>query len=510
MLQFDNQKNTLRELYNKKNTNSVEVQKKTNDDSNPTLDIPYSKITRNLIDTGNIEAVAQELYFTSIDQNQLLPVNFPYQFSADLNIASNLFPFIDWQYSFTAAIDKPLVPAFEFELDTWDSNFYRVTGDGEQIWTGVLPPTAYPAVVTQSQHSAFTTTLARIQDESVLVSHTRPAWKATVEWTEYGQTYKIVNSTLCGFYSKPYDISAAPCGTADNQSTLYGSMWWDTRCDYPAGNFENITESSMTVMGKEVKVWFTGTDEPPACVQHIQNTEGVTKTFSLTSLQSLTIYGIRMRKVGSTWQYFPYGSGSGYTGYYIVPCSGITTFTPVQENYFVYYDTDRRFLFSIGYNYQVTPYAPILNNIPVFLKSWDKIRFEVNPSGYPARRSTRLGYKNNYFQTAWASSLGASEPVYVRLSKTKDNKEKWRVQFIYAALRLVEASEDTQVPYPGYNDEYDWSEDSETYLLGSTSHSDVIRHTYKAPTDSISTRVIAAARSALYYKKTSKFTVSQS
>jgi 3-phenylpropionate/cinnamic acid dioxygenase small subunit len=512
---FDSAKRKMRDLYLQRGDNETLINKKVNDISNVPLDQPYLKQLRPLEDSTVLRDPDYNV-FTNIDHNKLLPVNFSWWYENEFELSSKFFPFIDWQFGWSAPVDKPLQCTAEFELDDWDSTYFKVEGDGSQIWYGITPPSSYPEVAGQASYSSFVTTQERIDDESVLEHHTRPAWKTSIEWTSGGSQYKITNACLVGYVTKKYDTSSSPCGDNTDGYTMTGSMFYDSHCAFPAGNFVDVEPdgSSFEVMGRRVHEWWTvGAGDPPSCDYNTNYTDGVTKTFSLSDMNYFVVYGVRMKKVGGYWRYDPYGGGFGYGTYHTVMAADITTMTVTQEGFYVYWDNTRRWLFAIRYNYSTTPATPVPLNLPTInaytAMPYYQIDYWVNPDDYPQRRSERLGYKTNNFQVAYVQNNGPmTDVLWIRTSKSTDKKEKWLARHAYSALRMVEASVENVLDFLNWHDVYTRVDEGYyegTYQKSSESHEIKHKSRWYTPMDAINLRVVAMARSPFYWKKTQKF-----
>lgn len=514
MNSFNTSKQKILTTYNTDKSNSISIAKKTNNTAPINLDSQLFSKTRILYDSGEVWLDVGVFTNTNIDQNRLLPVTCSYWHESTINIPQKFIPFVDWRFSFNATEDNLMVPFVELDIDDWDTNYFDISGDGNQIWKGSYPPSAYPSAVSSALYSSFVTTLSSITNGYVLESMTRPAWKITIEWTEGGNQYRIIDGALNGFRSNYYDTSASPCGGNTDRFYLTGSLWWDTHSDYPSGNFNSITGTDMktlNVTGRQIHEYWTGTEE--SCNYNTDYTDGITLTLNLTSdISSLGVYGRRMRKSGSVYVYDPIGSGQGYSTYYNVPVSGIITWTPVQDKYFVYWDTNRRFLFSLTYNYTTTPASPILNNLPISLGSlpYDEINVLVNPDPYPKKVSERVGYTTKSFVRSYVDTNGPMDAFWIRTSKSSDTTESWMTRLAFSALRMVEATVSQPLTYWRWNDVYVPNGLLSGYELGSSSHTTIEKLRWTTPQEQVAARVVAEVRNPLYWKKTEKFTINRS
>lgn len=503
---FDTSRKKIRKLSDQVITNSDLINKKINDDDRIALDNILINQLRVLDDTDDVSIDATSLSVINIDQNKLIPVNYKYWYENTFNIPSIFFPFIDFEFGFSSPIDRLFVPFVDVQVDNWDGNFYDVKGDGSKIWSGITPPSAYPEHITTHSYNTYTVTRAQIDDGLISENHTRPSWQATVEWTDSGTQYRLVSALLVGYISKHYDTSTSPCGGNTDYYIMQGAMYYDSHCQYPAGNFVNIVGQTFTVMGRKSHIYWTGTEL--ACLYHETHQDGITKIFDLYSgLNSVMLWGTRQRKSGSVWVNDPLWGGTAQSAYYDIPTGEITSFSAVKNRYLPYWDVQRRFLFSI--NFHGFPVQPDLANMPIVtvfdVLPYTTITYDVNPSDYPHRVSERNGNIKSFYN-ATTDANGSVDPFWIRSSKTTDSEEKWMVRFAYAALRMIEATELTNVNILFWNESW-WQDSGHTfYEIGDFTHTTKAIPYWNPLLENVSTRVIARARSWLYFKKTQKST----
>lgn len=503
---FETSQKKLNKLYNSKEDNSTLIDKKVNNTNPKQLDQNFISQYPILEDTGDIPLTPVNTV-TDITQNKELPVTYTYYYNNYFNIKSEWFPFIDWSYSFRTTEDYNMLPTTNLLLDSWDSNYFKVDGDSETIWHGVTPPIAYPNVGSTRSYADFVTTQSRVVDGSLLTSHTKDAWKTTIEWSNGGSDYRIVNGLLCGFYSNQYTTSSAPCGGNTNNYILFGSLWHDNSVNMPEGTIISVDGMNITVKGYEVHNWWTGTDSPPACVFHTTTTADITKTFNINSdISYLVVYGKRQRKVGSVWSYFPSGGGTGYNDYYIIYGTEITSFLATQDSIFAYWDSAKRFLFSATYNYSFSPATITYSSTPI-KTTWNNLPYtqitaQINPDDYPAPKSERLGYTETFI-TPTVYINNSYDPFYLRVSKSTDSNERWMATFGFGMLQMRPSVSSYDETYLNWSDIY-------TKNIGETAYNATISHLTKVKkiwfpnTDYIYARIVARARSLFYWKKTSK------
>ena len=493
---FDSIKQTIRTVFNKHNDNKTLVDKKTNDLSLVPLDLLYLQNLRNLEDTGDISEDAIQVATQNIDKNFLVPVSFVSWYTNTFNIEEKYFPFLEWQKSFSAVKDNQIVATHEFEYDDWENSF-DVYGDSDLIWKGANPPQILPtnSVTGNITHNYYTITQNRIDDGSVSLTHIKPHWLTNIYWTTGITQYRVINASLYGFLSKDYDTSASPCGGHTDYYNLYGTMW---NSSYQSvGNFVSINGNSLTVTGREFHSYHLLVG--PTCTQFVDTIYNVTKTFNLTDLTTISVYGQRQRWNGSAWISDP---SNGRTKFYDITTSEISSFSATQEDYLVYWDTYKTCLFII-------PLANTASPSPTNLPTWaatptglpyTQISYQVQAKKY----SDRLGAKPKQFYYTLQTN-GSMDPFYVRLSKSTDTKQKWNVRFTFGALRLVEATEAQNLSFPLWSDIYIHNVFNTAYTLGSTSHVVDTKDRWLPLLEPINSRVIATARNPLYFKKTQTF-----
>lgn len=495
---FNTQKQKIRNLYNTNKDNNLNINKKINTVKNVNLDQNELNSSKEILNTGDLTPSVTYIYNTNIDQNKLLPVNYRYQFCETLEIPESIIPFIDFQLSFSSPGDRNLVASCQLELDSWDSSFYDISGDGNQIWKGITPPSTYPRLYSNSIYDNFTVDISRINDGSVLEAMTRPAWKCTVNWTHDGEQFKIVAGAINGFRSNYYNTSVSECGGNTNYYFLYGSLWYDTTTLLPEGDIISFTGSdfkTLNVTGVEYYQYWTGTEE--SCVSHHSSTSDVSKSLNLnTDIDYLYVYGTKLKLVNGRWLSYP-------SNYYLIIGSDITSIVPTQERYYTYWDAARRFLFSITQRA-----TPVINNLPIKTiynnLVYNEYNILINPNDYPKRLSERTGELTHTFNQAQHYNVPTIDPFWFKSSKSTDSKELWTVNCNVAALLMTEASLLTNGTYPYWNDTYIQNMDNSGYIINTSSHSTKTRPYYSAPSKPITVKCVARARMPLNYKKTLK------
>ena len=506
---FDSTKRITQQTYNNNVSDGLLIDKKINDLSSIPLDIPYFQNLQKLEDTGDVSTSLGEtdkFYFQTfslevqnVDENFLMPVCYLCAYANSFEIEEKYLPFIDWQKGFSSAKDNQIVATHEFEYDDWENSF-DVYGDSDLIWKGANPPQILPtnSVTGNITHNYYTITQDRIDDGSVSITHTKPHWLTDIYWTTGITQYRVINASLYGFLSKDYDTSASPCGGHTDYYNLYGTMWSSSY--QSIGNFVSVNGNSLTVTGRELHSYYQLVG--PTCTQFLDTTYNVTKTFNLTDLSTISVYGKRQRWNGSAWISDP---SNGRTKFYDITTSKISSFSATQEDYLVYWDTYKTCLFIIPLVNGSSP-SPSPTNLPTWVATptglpYTQISYQVEAKKF----SDRLGAKPKHFHYIIQTN-GSMDPFYIRLSKSSDTKQKWSIRFNFGALRLSEATVSQNLSFPLWNDVYIHNGFDTSYILGSTSHVVDTKQRWWPALEPIYAKVVGTARNPLYFKKTQTFT----
>lgn len=487
----------IQELYNQSKTNAQTITQKQNSVDKTQLDPNAFKHLFFIDDTGEVPIVPSPYTGQhTTTPGVMMPAQLAYDYFKTLTVATELLPFLEFEARFSVTGNRKLTASYLLLGDTWDSDHYEVTGDGDQIWKGVGPPSAPKAKITQ----------AYIDDGRVLASHTKQAWDVSVQWTDIssGNLYRIIQGQLVAFASNKYDTSTG-CSSNQNYTILVGSLFYETTLSLNGGWFTDINYPSFSLKGeKQIHNWQV---VGGVCQDVTTVTEGVSKTFDISELDSLTIWGARQRWNGTRWVNDP---SSGITQYFVLvtAASTISSFTATKSNFYLFYDTTLRFLFYIFHNSTPGPHfgEPVLGNLPTGLGTnpmpFTDIEWKVNPNPYPTILSARTG---NMIQS-WDAN-NSEDPIFFRMSKSTDKQAKWKVDYFYTGHVLAPGVKTSTLTYRQWDDHYGvtGSGVSATYVLGASSHGTVDRPLYQPPTDDCTARVRVAVRPPLNWKKTDKY-----
>jgi len=503
MSSFETTKKKIKETNSQQIDNSNLIDNKTNDLKKINVDNLYINSSKVLFDTGNKVLEAGTIPFYNGDLNQMLPVFYGYWHEANnvYNIPENFIPFVDIQNSFVLPSDEQLITSYEVEIDKWDYDYIEVAGDSQQIWTGYRPPYRHPQNNSGTDSSLFTINQSRIDDGSVLSSHTKLHWKTSIEYTVSGIQYRIVNGTFFGLISNFYNVSSPPCGTQNNLSFMMSSVWYQTGAFSGLTNCEVLScvGSSITIKGGEFHYYSTGTEE--TCTRHQDLNLNITKSFNvLSDLSSITIYGKREQKIGGVWTFV-----GNYNYYIISPSLGhtITNFESIEENFLCYYDTNKRFLFTCVNNIGSLPTLTLPVKTDYEGLPYTSIIIKSNNGDTPRLISERLGYIPRYFY----GDLYSSEPFWVRTSKTTDAQEAWMLKFYFTSYKLTKATKVNNTTYIVLNRTYIHNGTHDAYVIGTNVQSNKIKKRYNPIAENtIFARVIGYIKSNFYWKQTKSFT----
>lgn len=506
MANFEDTPHKIRNTFEKIQKDEEALIQKENDLSKIFLSKNYIKHNNEIFDTGEIVTTPIVDFQTHHTQKgEILPAHMSYTFLGDVQMPKEMLPFLDFETRYKVPPNLKLATTTVYQTDDWDSDFYRIMGDSEKIWEGNLPPTAPYQKVQQWQ----------IDTGKVDVSHTQPAWNCSIEWTVTGTQYRMLNVQLVGFVSGQFDTSLG-CGGNQNFSAMSGSLFYDSTMAFPYGNFVDITGSTLSVRGQKQTV--TWIDPGSGCASNSVLTQDFAKTFDVSDL-TLSMYGIRQRKSGAVWVNDPAnGFGQPILGIRSTAAGTITSFSATPaEDFYAYWDSDKRFLFYIFPNTLPGPTFgdPVLGNLPItlgypdMLLPYTNITFKVNPDDYPARLSERIIARadgTTYVRGETQNIMGDSsyKPMYFRTSASNDVKETYRVRVYFSGQVLAPSNTTIDNRNPRFwNDIY--TQSGSTYAISTTDHQRKDKFIYQPASTNIWTRVRVMLKNPFYWKETKKF-----
>lgn len=500
MANFENTPHKIRTTYEKIEKDQKDLIQKENDLSKIFKSKNYIKNNNLIYDSGEITIQPTfDLATRHTHKGTILPGYIVYNFRGEVEMPSTMLPFLDFETRFRVTPDRTLTSMPVYYTDQWELTFYELKGDGQQIWTGITPPTAPYQKVQQSQ----------IDLGNVLQSHTQHAWKASVEWTQSGNQYRMLNVQLVGFESVHYDESSG-CDSNTNFNIINGSLFYDSTMTLPYGKFVNITGNTITLRGQRNFIEYT--DPGGGCTSSSTLTEDVEHTFDSSEL-TLYMYGVRQRFNGSNWVNDPNSLPAIRTA----PAGTITSFSGESTgDFYAYWDSQKRFLFYIFTN--TTPGIhfgePVLGNLPVTfaypdtLLPYTTISFKVNPDPYPVELSKRVVQRDDsstYIRGEQPNILqnNGNKPVYFRISKSQE-VEKYQVYLSYSSAILASANTVQSNTLPRFwNDTY--TQSGTTYTVATTDHATKDRFLYHPSSDDMFTQVRIMLKNPFYWKETKKF-----
>lgn len=497
MANFKNTKHKIRVTFEKIQQDQELLKQKENDLEKIFLSKNYIK-HNNIVDDTEDQLISLDLdsrYHHTV-KGTLIPMQLAINYSESIPLPRTLLPFLEFETRFKTQPDRTFASLPVFYSDNINSDYYRVTGDGDLIWQGVLPLTDKFQKIHQWQ----------IDAGQVQSSHTQEGWNVNVVWTQndpFPNTYRILNGQLLGFTSAAYNTSVG-CGGNTNQTILGGSMEASINGGV-IGKFNSISGDNVNVTGTEfVTTW---TNPGTGCASNTVINLNVTKTFDIHDL-TLFVYGQRQKLVGINWVNNPSGNTVQSTG-------AITSFdASSSDDFYLYYDTTLRYMFFISQTLNIGTglFEPGFGNLPstIILSPlpYSVLELRVNPDPYPDKLSERIvsdgdGGTTTYGEVPMLNADNTYRPVYFKTSNSTDVSENYNVYFRYSGNVIAPALIATDSSYYDWDDFYTISGTS--YVRTSFTHNTKTRTLYKPSQDDMWYRVRTTIKNPFYWKETKKF-----
>ena len=180
--------------------------------------------------------------------------------------------------------------------------------------------------------------------------------------------------------------------------------------------------------------------------------------------------------------------------YYSLLTSDIDIWSPIQNNYLAYFDSNFYYILNGLYSNIIQ-----LAVLPPLSVGYASIKFTINPT----KISDRLGEKQNTFFIS--PDVGTADPFFIRLSKTQDSRESWRVKIGFSALSFSEANVSSMIGMKDLEIDYIPNLFTQVYAGTIVKNTTVQKERWLPELPNVTTRVIAYVRNHLYFKKTQTF-----
>lgn len=493
MSKFNTTKQKLRKVWENifKNSNDLK-----NLDNNSQVNffpkLSSNQISKNIIqiaDTDITPAILgnPDISIKTINRGTLLPIEYLYEFAIDLNLTENFLPFIKIVTEAKTVPNTEIALGKKITVNEYSNDTILIKGDDSLLFQG------NPNKINVSQSRTNTLLSFFNSDElttfKVPLSLTKKVFKATIEWNDGTNTWKIEGPMLR--FVAIYDVGTGCDGNIDRDVydclSFKDTFFASERAD---NEFLNFSSSTFSIKAQFLERRWVAS---PTCGEDVTITDGITKTasFSGTSEYQITVLGALYKKVSGN--FILQGNNQVKT----IESNFHTILSKAFEDigFRAYYSTLTQAILSVIDTGQDGSFDKFeLNDLPNEAEGqtlpYTSFDFLRNPDPFPNEITT----ENKIINT---------NKIYKNFLKINDSKYKLILKGQFLSMAPAIINDPNTIEFPVYNDTYTIT--TGQYEATTVNHSISSKITYVPEQQDATVRIRVYLQNPLYWKEQKQY-----